>query len=206
MKKIVINTKSIVNKTLNEKRKSNLNESFIPLRKIKNQDVYLEECFKTSIKLLNEGYTENEVNQQLVKEFELPTSLGLDKIDWKSFAKESGGSYLREMAINWILKFIGISPGWSTTLSQAFADMNPLDLVRIFKDGPTCNQHAPHIMDAVIEVSLRAGVSELFDINRNNDGWSGVPASLMGNITGEAIRKSGLGESITAPFCKLIHK
>jgi hypothetical protein len=206
MKKIVIDTKSIVNKKLVEKRKSNLEESFSSLRTIKDPKIYINKCFNTSIKLLEEGYTENEVNQQLMKEFELPTSLGLDKIDWKSFAKESGVSYLKELAINWVLKYMGVSPGWATTLSQAFADMNPLDLIRIFKDGPTCNQHAPHIMDAVVEVSLRAGVSKLFGTDRNNDGWSGVPASLMGNITGEAIRKSGLGESITAPFCKLIHK
>lgn len=206
MKKIIIDTKTIVSKKLIEKRKSNLNESFYNLRNIEDPEVYLEECFRTSIKLINEGYTEKEVEDQLIKEFELPTSLGLDKIDFGSIFKGGGKSWLKELAINWVLKYMGVSPGWSTTLSQILADLNPIDLIRIFKDGPSCNEHAPHIMYAVIEVSLRAGVSQLFGVDRNNDGWSGIPASIMGNMTGDAIRKTGLGETMSQPFCKLIHK
>lgn len=206
MKEIVIDVKNIVSKNLNEKRKSNIEESFSRLKKIKDTNTYLEECFKTSLKLINEGYTEEEINQKLLKEFALPTSLGLDKIDFGGLAKESGVSFLKELAINWVLKYLGVSPSWSTTLSQAFADLNPLDFIRIFKDKSSCITHAPHIMDAVAEVSLRAGVSTLFGTNRNNDGWSGIPTSLLGNISGEALRNTNLGEAISEPFCKLIHK
>jgi hypothetical protein len=206
MKKIVIDTKSIVSKKLNEKRKSNLNESFSHLRDIDDPNIYLKECFNTSIKLINEGYTEKEVNDQLLKEFSLPTSLGLDKLDFGDLAKEGGISFLKELAINWVLRYMGVSPGWSTTLSQAFADLSPIDFIRIFKDSPTCLKHAPHIMDAVVEVSLRAGVSTLFGLNRNNDGFSGIPGSILGNLSGEMIRNTGLGEAISQPFCKLIHK
>ncbi len=206
MEKITVNTKSIVSKLLEEKRRTNLNECFIPLRKIKDKNIYLEECFNTSLKLLNEGYSENEINEQLIKEFELPTSLGLDKIDYKELGKNVGASYIKELAINWILKFLGVSPGWATTLSQAFADLNPLDLIRVFKNEQSCLEHSKHIMDAVLEVSLRAGASKVFGTDRNNEGWSGVPGSILGNISGEAIRSTNLGETMGGAFCKLIHK
>ncbi len=206
MKKITIDTKSIVNKTLKEKRKSNLEESFSSLRSIEDPKIYLDKCLNTSIKLLGEGYTENEVNQQLMKEFTLPTSLGLDKLDFKQLGLDVGGSYLKELAINWILRYLGVSPGWSTTLSQAFADLNPLDLIRVFKNKESCLEHSKHIMDSVLEVSLRAGVSSVFNIDRNNEGWGGVIPSILGNVSGEAIRGTNMGETMGGAFCKLIHK
>jgi hypothetical protein len=209
MEKIIIDTRSIVNKKLIEKRKSNLNESFIQLRNIKNQDTYLEECFKTSMRLLGEGYTEKEVNQQLVKEFELPTSFGLDKLnnlDYKGMGKNIGLSWLKEMVIDHLLRFLGVPAGWATTLSQALADLNPLDLIRVFKDKASCSQHSKHIVDAVIEVSLRAGASKVLGNDRNNAGFTGQPASMLGNVFGEAIRQSNAGEKMGEILCNVIHK
>jgi hypothetical protein len=206
MEKITVNTKSIVSKLLEEKRRTNLNECFIPLRKIKDKNIYLEECFNMSIKLLNEGYTEQEVNEKLVSEFELPTSLGLDKIDYKKMAQDTSSSFLKELAIDWILRFMGVSPGWSTTMSQALADLNPLDLIRIFKDKQSCAQHSKDIADTVLEVSFRAGASKIFGNDRNNANWSGMPSSFLGNAVGEGIKQSNAGEKIGGVLCSLIHK
>jgi hypothetical protein len=85
------------------------------------------------------------------------------------------------------------------------ADLNPKDLIRPFKDMPTCLTSSPHVMDAILEVVVRQLGGKLTSTNSNDYNWSGTGSNLIGNLFGEAIRKSNLGETLGGMFCKAIH-
>jgi hypothetical protein len=70
---------------------------------------------------------------------------------------------------------------------------------------PTCLTSSPHVMDAILEVVVRQLGGKLTSTNSNDYNWSGTGSNLIGNLFGEAIRKSNLGETLGGMFCKAIH-
>ena len=69
MRKITI--KEIVSKNLKERRKSNLKESLIKLKEIRDKKSLHKETSKTIMNLMNEGYSFDEISKEL-KEFDNP--------------------------------------------------------------------------------------------------------------------------------------
>ena len=194
-----------IKETLLEERKRKLFESFDELNDIRNEEYLVERYFQISSKLLNEGYTVNEIESTNVKE-------KLGSIDWSSAMKEGAISAAKEYAINFILRGVfGASPGFSAIASRILADLNPLDVIKVFKDESNCNQFFPKISDALLEAVVRhIGGGELnvnsssYKINPFDGGIKDMVTTYSGNIFGELIRSSDISEKISTKFCKMV--
>jgi len=129
--------------------------------------------------------------------------------DFGSNLLSSGGSQLKEYAINILLTFIfgGKNQGLISTISVVFADYDIRDILKPFKDEPNCMSHMPKMVDSVLEALSRYIAGSAMGVDRNNYGLNlgGITSSFAGNMFGEVIRDSNMGETISNKLCKLIH-
>jgi hypothetical protein len=63
----------------------------------------------------------------------------------------------------------------------------------------------PNICDTVLEVLIRYLGSTATGVDRTEYGWKGLGSVGVGNLFGEAISESNIGESISNKLCKVIH-
>jgi hypothetical protein len=214
MNTIKLDIKNIVKSNLQEKRDEKFYESFMKLHKLEDKSLLGEQFMQTSLNLMREGYTIDDI-ENFLNEIENPLSGITDKIkgstekvDWSGMMKDSLYSSAREYIIKWILDYVGLSsrlPGLSTSLAQFFADRTPLELLKPFKNEQYCIQSLPGIIDGVLEVSVRYLGGKVTGTDRTNYEWSGAPSVAIGNLFGAAIEKSNISETISTQLCKMIH-
>lgn len=201
MNNITVNIKNVVKKNLTEKRKSYINESYNKLKSINDKDQKVLMTLVVSAKLMDEGYSLEEVNQHL-NEF----SLGGEDIDWGGMVTGAMWGEAKEFVIKWITEALGFNDTFGTILAQGLSTISdPRDLIRPFKDMSTCVSSIPKVTDAVLIVVVRQLGSSVTNTNTNDYGWSGVGSNLVGQMFGEAIKKSNLGETLGGLVCKAIH-
>jgi hypothetical protein len=207
METIKVNIKNVVKKNLNEARINHIHESFKSLKNEKDGAKLFRNYIQISNQLLDEGYEYKEIKHYL-NEFENPlnpSNWGLDTKKVGQGIENSVWSEAKEFLIKWICNAFGFNPTFSTILAQTFADLDPRDMIRPFKDMSSCTSSAPKLVDAILEVVVRQIGGSVTGTNSNNYGWSGVGSGLIGNMFGEAIRESNIGETIAGKFCKAIH-
>jgi hypothetical protein len=193
-----------IKETLLEERERKLYSSYDELNDIRDKEYFLERYFSITATLLNEGYSIEEV-ESAMNEVENPVS----NYDFGSNLLSSGGSQLKEYAINILLTFIfgGKNQGLISTISVVFADYDIRDILKPFKDEPNCMSHMPKMVDSVLEALSRYIAGSAMGVDRNNYGLNlgGITSSFAGNMFGEVIRDSNMGETISNKLCKLIH-
>ena len=204
MNTIKLEIKNIVKSNLEEKRKEKFNSSFQKLREIKDRSLLGEQFMQTSLNLMREGYEIDDIENYL-NEIDNPLDGLKDKVDWSGMFKDSLYSTAKEYIIKWLLDYIGMGPGISTTLAQFFADYSPLDLLKPFKNEQYCNQYLPDMIDGILEVTVRYLGGKVTGTNRTNYEWGGAPSVAIGNLFGDAIKKSNISETISTQLCKVIH-
>jgi hypothetical protein len=202
MKEIKLNIKDVVKRNLNETRNKILEESFNQLVLSNTKENIVEKYINVSSQLIEIGYTNDEIQSYLNEAIELPFS---DKVDYGKLIGGGIWSEVKEYAIRWILEALGMKGNLAQQLSIALADTNPLDLIRIFKNRQLCETHMTHIADSVVELLVRNLGGSLAGKTLNIRS-SNVGTAAVGNIVGEAIRNSNIGESIRDVMCKVIHK
>ena len=194
-----------IKETLLEERERKLYESYDELNDIRDKEYFLERYFVITSGLLNEGYSFEEV-ESVLNEVENPLS-GLDLTGDDLLS--AGGSQLKEYAINLLLTFIfgGKNQGMITTISVVFADYDVRDILKPFKDEPNCMSHMPKMVDGVLEALSRYVAGSAVGADRNNYGLNlgGLSSGFAGNIFGEVIKDSNIGETISDKICKFIH-
>jgi len=155
MRKITV--KEIVSKNLKEKRGDNLKESLSKLKQIRDKKLLHKETSKTIMNLMNEGYNFNEISKEL-REFDNPLPGLGEKIgkyisgfsnksdgnvgsnrksedfSWEKMGTEALKTMAIEYAIKWTTSALGIGPQWSASLAKTFSQINPIDLISIFKN------------------------------------------------------------------------
>ena len=196
-----MNLKSQIKQTLLEERQRKLEESFVELYDINDETFLVERYFTISMKLLEEGYTIEEIETSDVTN-------GLSNVNWKETIGQSALSALKEYAIRFILsKVFGASPGFATTAAQILEGLNPLDLIRPFKSEESCNQSFPNVCDRLLEALVRYIGGKELGVDRNDYGINlkGISTSIGGNLFGELIQQSDISEKISNKFCKMIH-
>jgi hypothetical protein len=206
MSTIKVNIKDVVTRTLNEERRNHLKKSYSQLNESKGED-FFKKYFTVSSNLISEGYTEKEITQYLneIDNPLNPNNWGMDKDAIAKGMTDSIWSGAKEFVIKWICNALGVNQTFSTVLAQGFADLDPRDLIRPFKDMSTCTTSMPKVIDAISEVLVRHMGSSMTKTDSNNYEWSGVGSTMIGNMFGEAIRKSTFGETLGGMFCKQIH-
>lgn len=214
MNTIKLEIKNIVKSNLQEKRNERFYEIFMELHKLEDKSLLGEQFMQTSINLMSEGYTADDI-ENFLNEIENPLSGITDKVkgdiknyDFGGAFKESLYTSAKEYAIKWVLDYVGISrtlPNLSTSLAQFFANVSVKDLLKPFKNEAYCIQYMPNILDGVLVVVARYLSGSVAGTDRNNYEWKGSPSVLAGNMLGQVIKDSKMAESLAKPLCKIIH-
>jgi hypothetical protein len=198
--------KTKIKETLLEERQRKLKESFIGLNEIEDPNFLIERYFSITNNLINEGYSFEEIQKHL---HEAGDVLSLDNFNLKDAMLGGGGSMLKEYLINILLTYVfgGTNQGLISTMSVVFADYNVLDLLKPFKDESNCTTYMPKLVDALLEALTRYLASSTMGTSRNNYGVNlpGLATSAAGNLFGEVIKESNIGETVSNKFCKIIH-
>jgi hypothetical protein len=208
MGNIKVDIKKIVSENLQKTRKEIFKESFSIVKGSSNRDEFLSRILIASSNLISEGYEMDEIedylNEQDVNSLVASGDDALTQLknaDWGKIARGSIVSSIKEYAIKWLLNNLGLKGEIVDTVAIVFADYNPLDLLKPFKDMSTCTSAdgMPKLCDAIME-----------GIGRHIGGKIGGSGSTVvrlgvGNIFGESIRESNIGEIAGAKFCKMIH-
>lgn len=195
-----------IKETLLEERQRKLKESFIGLNEIEDPNFLIERYFSITNNLINEGYSFEEIQKHLNEAGDV---LSLDNFNLKDAMLGGGGSMLKEYLINILLTYVfgGTNQGLISTMSVVFADYNVLDLLKPFKDESNCVTYMPKLVDALLEALTRYLASSAMGTNRSNYGVNlpGLATSAAGNLFGEVIKESNIGETVSNKFCKIIH-
>jgi hypothetical protein len=191
-------------------RQNRLYESLSGLKDIEDNDFLIVQYLTKTGKLLDEGYTINEI-ESVSEDFlgKLTQGAGQVAMDgWKNtnvFDALIGGGLgaIKEQVIRWILTQLGVGQGAANAMAAALEQLDPRDLLRVFKTPELCNQKMPEISDAVM-----AGIRGYIQFGEKSVGLNVADQSKsgLGNIVDELIKQSNLGETIGNKLCGAIWK
>lgn len=191
-------------------RQNRLYESLSELKDIEDNDFLIVQYLSKTGKLLDEGYTINEI-ESVSEDFlgKLTQGAGQVAMDgWKNTnvfdTLISGGlGAIKEQVIRWVLVQLGVGQGAANAMAAALEQLDPRDLLRVFKTPELCNQKMPEISDAVM-AGLRGYIQfgeKSVGLNFADQGKSG-----LGNIVDELIKQSNIGETVANKLCGAIWK
>ncbi|WP_282459169.1 hypothetical protein, partial [Mycoplasmopsis arginini] len=132
----------------------------------------------------------------------------LNSVDWKGAISDGILTSAKEYIIKYVMqKVLGANPTFSRMFAQFMANVNPLDLLKPFKDEQSCIQSFPQISDGILIVMFRSVVGGEIGVDSNSyqlgvkDGLS----VIAGNMVGKAIKDSNISEKVADMFCKSVH-
>jgi hypothetical protein len=198
--------KNIVSGVLLEERKKRLNGCYNELEDIRDNDYLIERYLLITTDLVNEGYDINEIDVPDAVKKLVPDSISGSDI--KGALTDAAATSAKEYIIRFVLKEIfGAGTGFSTFASQLFADWNPLDLLKIFKNREECDKYFPNLTDRLITMLIRYIASNEVGGNSNDYSVSfkGIGSTYLGNLFGEVVKESDVSEKIANKFCEFIH-
>lgn len=196
-----------INNILLEERNRKLNESFNDLKDINDVDFLSNKITNITLDLMNENYSIEEIEKSFII-FEQNNSWDFKNMDLSGVFKNSMLSGVKEYIINFILvKVFGANKNFAATASVVFADFNPIDLLKIFKNEQVCYPSMTKLSDSLMEAIVRYIGGKITGTDRTDYDLNvkGIVSTGFGNIFGEIIRDSNIGESIASKFCKMIH-
>lgn len=189
--------KTQIKQTLLEERQNKLKESFVELSDINDKVYLVERSLTISHTLLEEGFSVDEIKKEL-SEYDMS---GFDKINWKDFALNSSLSMFKEYIIEYILKeLFGTNKEFAHEAAVVFSNLSPTDLLKPFKDEASCSESMPKITKALLVALGRHLAGNITGTEESSLATRGA-----GNLFGQAIMQSNVGESLSVNFCKMIH-
>lgn len=202
--------KNKIKETLLEERKRKLKESFSILEDIRDNDFLAVNYVSITTRLLDEGYSPNEIIEHLNEvDLNIPTSgEDLKNMNWGDLMSDTMISGLKEYAIQYVLSNVfGANKGLSVTAAQIFADYSPLDLLKPFKNAEMCNSYMPKLVNSLLEALIRYLASEATGTDRTNYDFNvqGIATSASGNLFGEVLRSTNVANAISDKVCQMIH-
>jgi hypothetical protein len=193
--------KVIIKSNLLEERKRKLNESLSSLSGITDKNTLLEKYLITTSNLMNDGYTIEEIEASDIYN-------KMNSIDWKGVVGDSILNTAKEYIIKYVMQeVLGANATFSRMFAQFMANVNPLDLLKPFKDEQSCIQSFPQIADGILIVMFRSiAAGEIgADSNSYQIGLKDSLSAIAGNMVGQAIKESNISEKVSGIFCKTIH-
>lgn len=209
MSNIKLNIRKVVSENLQRTRKEIFQESFSIVRGSSTKDEFLTRVLIASSNLISEGYEMSEIesflNEQDASSLVAAGDDALSQIknaDWGKIARGTIMSSIKEYAIKWLLNNLGLKGEIVDSVAIVFADYNPLDLLKPFKDMSTCMrpEAMPQLCDSIMEA-----VGRYIGGQVSGGGGSTIVKLGIGNLFGESISESNLGEIAATKFCNLIH-
>lgn len=213
MQNIKLDIKNLVNKNLQKTRKEKLIESFNDVNQLNEVDDFLNYFLHTTSKLLNEGYSEKEIEEYLFEDdgiFDRFTKGVQSKLggetDWGGMLKDSLASTAKEYVVKWMLDYLGLKGDYATMFAQFVGSLELKTLLLPFKGKEFCDENMPTLTAAFFEVIFRNIGGKIMGTDKNNYDWSGAPSVIAGNIFGDFIKKQDINKQFGRYLCELIHK
>lgn len=193
--------KVIIKTNLLEGRNRKLEESLSSLNNITDKNTLLERYLITTSNLMNDGYTIEEIEASDIYN-------KMNSVNWKGVFGDSILTTAKEYIIKYVMQeVLGANPTVSRMFAQFMANINPLELLKPFKDEQSCIQSFPQIADGILIVMFRSIAAGEIGVNSNSYGLGlkdGLSA-IAGNMVGQAIKESNISEKVSDIFCKAIH-
>lgn len=194
------NIKKILREEL--ERQIYLTESYSSLDKNNLQ----EEYFNTTIKMLQEGYSLDEIEQ--VSEGLFGNQFLDSLLGGINFGNLGSGfwSGVKEQIIRWFLTKLGVGGGVANIASTILADIDVRIMLKPFKTPELCTSEMPKITDAVVKAIIRyLQFGEKTPNLSLKKGQTGDLVKLgIGEFVGEVIKDSNLGETLASKLCNSI--
>ena len=194
--------KVIISKTLVEERSKKLNDSLLVLENIRDEKMLIEKFLVVSSNLIEEGYTLEEIEGSEIYN-------KLNSIDWKGALGDSILDSAKEYIIKYVMQeVLGANPTFSRMFAQFMATVNPLDLLKPFKDEQNCIQYFPQIVDGILVVMFRSVIGSELGADKNSYSLTSgkdILSVISGNMLGQAIKESNVSEKVSETFCKVVH-
>jgi len=206
MTKIKVSLKEEVKRELLRERENYLFESLLPLAEIDDSDLIAEKLGETTLKLLDNGYTPEDIS--LVIEGWSDIFGGLKDKDgnfnlWNTIFG-GGKSAIYEQILRWVFtNVLGFSQSLGQGAAIALTEYNPLHIFRLFRSQQHCVQE-------IGEGGLGQAITEIF-INQSQ--FQGSEQKPMGagmikiairNLAAEAVRDSDLPKQLATKICGYI--
>jgi hypothetical protein len=198
--------KLVISNILLEERKKRVEEAFLELDDIRDEKHLIERYVIITSNLVNEGYEIDEIDVPDPVKKLLPGSVSSSDI--KGALTDAAATSAKEYIIRFILtQVFGANATFSTYASQLFADWNPLDLLKIFKNREECTKSFPNLSDRLLTMLVRYIGSNEVGGNQNDYGinFKALGSTYLGNLFGEVIKESDVSEKISNKFCEFIH-
>ncbi len=203
----------IVREELIKKGNHHIVESLIELNDIQDDNFFFINYIHKSSKLLDEGYSIEEIELVAENIFTNKLTQGIGDVAgdiWGSTnvldALFGGGlGMIKEQVIRWVLVQLGVGKGAANFLAAALEQTDPRELLRIFKSPEYCTSGMPKISDGLmagIVRYLQFGEKDVKLFDKNSD----VLGLALGNILDEVITQSNIGETVASKLCAAIWK
>jgi len=204
MSKISLDIKNIIHVNLLESRKDKIQMYYKKLNNMQGKE-YIHEYIKINNRLINEGYTMDEIN-----EVTIDPKLSLDKLknmDLSQIATSSFMDTIKEMCVYWILTIIfpKMDKSLAKNISRFWTNVGLLDILRPFKNKDYCLKYGPNLLDGLLEVMIRYSAEKITGVNSENQSWFDIGNVFLGNLAGTIVKETDTSEMLSKKICPLIH-
>lgn len=214
--------KLLIKEELLSESKNYIIESFKPLSKTKDINKLLESFITIKHKLINEGYTDNEINvileqSGILNNISNNLSQGITgaasdlykKTDIGKTLTDAGLNMVKSQIVYYLLTTLGVNKELTEILTPVLLKIPPQELLMLFKTEQSCLKIAPKLSDGLMIGIINymqfgsRGMGAFGEVNEAVN-WDNVAKSGVGNVIGELISQSNIGELISNKFCKTI--
>jgi hypothetical protein len=183
-----------------------LTESIESLSVITDKDLLKERYIETAIQLIDEGYSLDDIMLVTEQNETLSTNLGDGTPGtfniWNTIFG-GGKSAIKEQILRFIfVDILGMSEGTGQGFAIFFKNVNPLNIIKLFRGKDHCIEVIPTISEALVEVVINQ--TQFGGESQQMTTLGGIGKVGIRNIVAEAIRNSDLGEKLGAKLCAYI--
>jgi hypothetical protein len=191
-------------------------ESFRPLSKIKDNDLFIKNLSETTIRLINDGYSPDEIALVVEQEAaaqtatEPSTSLwgGLKdpatgKINIWDTIMGGGKSWVTEQIIRFIfVDILGFSEMNGQSIGVFLAQASVMDVIKLFRGYGRCVEGAPDVARGVVSVFINN--SQFGGQSQQVMTGGGLAKTGLRNIAMQAVEESNLDNVLAEKICNYI--
>jgi len=197
----------ILKEELKKERDNYLTESFKSLSEISDRDLLVQKLGETTIKLIEDGYTPEEITLVVEQDGGIFGALK-DKEGkfnlWNTIMGGGKSMFFEQMIRILFVDILGMSEKWGQSAAILLSDYNPLHILRLFKNQQYCTQEVTELAPAIIEVIINN--SPIWGESQETMTVSGVGKVGVRNVAIEALRESNLDDIIARKICEYIWK
>jgi len=197
----------ILKEELKKERDDYLFESFNSLSTISDKDLLVQKLGETTIQLIEDGYTPEEITLIVEQNGGIFGSLRDENGQFNLWNTIFGGGksmFFEQMIRILIVDILGFGEKFGQSAAILLSDYNPLHILRLFKNKQYCIQEVTELAPTIVEIIIN---NNQFDgQSQDVTSWSGMKKVGFRNIAMDAVRESNLDNILGTKICEYIWK